>query len=169
MKLHLLAGAAIAALAVVATGAAAEQAPGWYGALDLGYNSLSKYKARSTGNMVDGGPYVYDVTTDDDWAGFARLGYRYTPNWRVEFEGGYRPGDINGAHGFPRTYPTEAGLKDTALCTVGVIRTANDPCGSPGGKFDQTTFMVNVYYDIMPESSFHPFIGAGVGRDHVKA
>ena len=46
MKLHLLAGAAIAALAVVATGAAAEQAPGWYGALDLGYNSLSKYKAR---------------------------------------------------------------------------------------------------------------------------
>ena len=169
MKLNLLAGAALAALAVAATGAAAEQTNGWYGAVDLGYNSTGDYKAKSTGLMADGGAYSYDVSTKDQWAGFARLGYRYSPNWRVEFEGGYRPGDITGAKGFARDYPTESGLKDTALCTVGVIRTAASPCGSPKGSFDQTSFMVNLYYDIMPDSTIHPFIGAGVGLDHVKA
>ncbi len=72
MKLNLLAGAALAALAV-ATGASAEQANGWYGALDAGYNSMGDYKARSESNMVDGGPFVYDISTEDTWAGFARL------------------------------------------------------------------------------------------------
>lgn len=171
MKLNLLAGAALAALAVAATGAAAEQSNGWYGAVDLGYNTTGDYKAKSTGLMADGGAYSYDVGTDDQWAGFARLGYRYSPNWRVEFEGGYRPGDITTAIGYPRDYPTIAGTGtvDTALCTVGVIRTASTPCGGPKGSFDQTTFMVNLYYDILPESTFHPFIGAGLGLDHVKA
>ncbi|MGA9657909.1 MAG: OmpA family protein [Asticcacaulis sp.] len=168
MKLYLLAGAALAAMAVAGS-ASAEQANGWYGALDLGYNTKSDYKARSSGLMPDGGPYVYDVSTDDDWAGFARLGYRYNPNWRVEFEGGYRPGDIQSAVGFPRTYTTETGLKDTALCTVGVTRGASDPCGGPSGSFEQTTVMVNLYYDFLPESQFHPFVGAGIGLDSIKA
>ncbi|HTN40834.1 MAG TPA: OmpA family protein [Asticcacaulis sp.] len=168
MKHILLASAALAAMAVAGS-AAAEQTNGWYGALDLGYNSQSDYKARSQGAMPDGGAYVYDVGTDNDWAGFARLGYRYSPNWRVEFEGGYRPGEISSATGFPRTYPSETGLTDTALCTRGVIRAAGDACGSPEGSFQQTTAMVNVYYDIMPESQFHPFVGAGFGLDSVKA
>jgi outer membrane protein OmpA-like peptidoglycan-associated protein len=168
MKHILLASAALAAMAVAGS-AAAEQANGWYVAGDLGYNWKSDYKARSQGAMPDGGAYIYDVATDDDWAGFARLGYRYSPNWRVEFEGGYRPGDISSATGFPRTYPGSAALVDTAICTTGVIRAAGDPCGSPKGSFEQTTVMVNLYYDIMPESRFHPFVGAGIGLDSVKA
>jgi len=168
MKHILLASAALAAMAVAGS-AAAEQANGWYVAGDLGYNWKSDYKARSQGAMPDGGAYVYDVATDDDWAGFARLGYRYSPNWRVEFEGGYRPGDISSAVGFPRTYPGSAALVDTAICTTGVIRSAGDPCGSPKGSFEQTTVMVNLYYDILPESQFHPFVGAGFGLDSVKA
>ncbi|WP_031235603.1 OmpA family protein [Asticcacaulis sp. AC402] len=171
MKLNLLAGVALAAMAV-ATGAAAEQYPGWYGGVDLGYHAKGDYEGVSTGKMADGGAYMYDVATDEDWAGFARLGYRYNPNWRVEFEGGYRPGDVTTATApFPRDYPTIPGTTavDTALCTVGVIRGANDPCGGPRGSFDQTTFMVNLYYDILPESSLHPFVGVGVGLNHVKA
>ncbi|WP_415500692.1 outer membrane protein, partial [Asticcacaulis taihuensis] len=168
MKHILLASAALAAMAVAGS-ASAEQANGWYAAADLGYNWKSDYKARSQGAMPDGGAYVYDVATDDDWAGFARLGYRYSPNWRVEFEGGYRPGDISSAVGFPRTYPGSAALVDTAICTTGVIRAAGDPCGSPKGSFEQTTVMVNLYYDFLPESQFHPFVGAGVGLDSVKA
>lgn len=171
MKLKLLAGVALAAM-VTATGAAAEQYPGWYGGVDLGYNSMGDYQGVSEGNMADGGAYMYDVATDESWAGFARLGYRYNPNWRVEFEGGYRPGDISSAIApFARDYPTIAGTTtvDTALCTVGVIRGAADPCGAPRGSFDQTSFMVNLYYDIMPDSSFHPFVGAGFGLNQVKA
>ena len=113
MKLNLLASAALAALAV-ATGASAEQTPGWYGAVDAGYNQMGDWKAKSTGNMVDGSPFSYNVSTNDDWAGFARLGYRYTPNWRVEFEGGYRPGDVTTAIGFARNFgPTRGGVHVT--------------------------------------------------------
>ena len=168
MKLNLLAGAALAALAV-ATGASAEQANGWYGALDAGLNSMGDYKARSANNMVDGGPFVYDISTEDTWAGFARLGYRYSPNWRVEFEGGYRPGDVDTAIGFPRTYPGLAGTRDTALCTPTVIRTASTECGGPEGSLTQTSLFVNLIYDILPESTFHPFVGVGVGLNQVKA
>ena len=105
MKHILLASAALAAMAVAGS-AAAEQANGWYVAADLGYNWKSDYKARSQGAMPDGGAYIYDVATHDDWAGFARLGYRYSPSWRVEFEGGYRPGDISSATSLPASIPS---------------------------------------------------------------
>ncbi len=172
MKLKLLAGAALVALSFgLAQTASAEQSQGWYGALDLGTNSMDGYKAKSTGLMADGGPYYYKVSTKDSWAGFARLGYRYSPHWRVEFEGGYRPGDVSSAIGFKRVSPVTPGLGaiDTALCTPGVIRAAGDKCGSPKGSITQSTFMVNMYYDIMPDSSFHPFVGVGLGLDDVKA
>ena len=168
MKLKLLAGAALAALAV-AGAASAEQATGWYGAIDLGSNTKSDYKARSQGDMVDGGPFVYNISTKDNVAGFARLGYRYSPNWRVELEGGIRPGDVDGAIGFPRTY-AGGNLLPTALCNPGNgARTASSACGHPSGIFNQTSLMVNLIYDIMPESRFHPFVGVGAGIDSVKA
>jgi opacity protein-like surface antigen len=161
MKLNLLAGVALAAMAV-ATGAAAEQPTGWYGAVDLGANQMGDYKAHSTFSaMPDGGRWAYNIGTEDSWAGFARLGYRYSPNWRVEFEGGYRPGDVDTAVGFQRVYT--AGVNqpplDTALCTPGLIRTASTPCGGPSGSLTRTDLMVNLYYDILPDSTFHPFIG----------
>jgi OOP family OmpA-OmpF porin len=134
MKLKLLAGAALAALAV-AGAASAEQANGWYGALDLGANTKSDYKASSQYTMVDGGPFVYNIGTKDNVVGFARLGYRYSPNWRVELEGGVRPGTVDSAIGFPRSYQVGPNtvVNPTALCTPGVIRGASDACGHPDG------------------------------------
>ena len=170
MKLNLLAGVALAAMAA-ATGAYAEQAQGWYGAVDAGYNTMGAWKAKSTGNMPDGSPFAYDVSTENTWAGFARLGYRYSPSWRVEFEGGYRPGDVDTAIGFKRNYGALSGntAVDTALCTPVKVRASGDACGGPDGSLTQSTFMVNLYYDILPESTFHPFVGVGAGLDHIKA
>ncbi|HRD47855.1 MAG TPA: outer membrane beta-barrel protein, partial [Caulobacter sp.] len=89
MKFKLLAGAAIAA-SLVASGASAQD---WYGALDLGYH----WSDDSTFETALGD---ISVDPDDTWVGFARLGYRLSDNWRVELEGGYRPGDVpNGTPG----------------------------------------------------------------------
>ena len=173
MKLKLLAGAALVALSLgMANKAAAEQTTGWYGAVDLGYNLLTDddYMGHGTGNMVDGAPFKYKISTKENWEGFARLGYRYSPHWRVEFEGGYRPGNIDKMYDpSPRDYGAAyGGVHTSAVCTSNVIRTSSTPCGHPKGSQDVSTFMVNMYYDIMPDSSFHPFIGAGVGLADVK-
>jgi outer membrane protein OmpA-like peptidoglycan-associated protein/outer membrane protein W len=160
MKLKLLAGAAV--LAMMAAGSAyAEQAEGWYLGVDLGGNQRGDWKAKSSGNMPDGSPFRYDVSTEDNWAGFARLGYRYSPNWRVEFEGGYRPGDVATAvDGSLRTF--RAGLtRQSALCTPSI--TLGSTCGGPDGTISQSSLMVNLIRDLAPESSFHPFVGLGFG------
>ncbi len=173
MKLKLLAGAALVALSFgVAHSASAEQAKGWYGAVDLGYNipSDDDYVGHGTGNMVDGAPFVYQISTKENWEGFARLGYRYSPHWRVEFEGGYRPGELDKMYDpSPRDYgPALGGVHTSAVCTPNVVRTANDPCGHPKGSMNISTFMVNMYYDIMPDSSFHPYVGVGLGLADIK-
>jgi opacity protein-like surface antigen len=74
MKFKLLAGAAMAA-AFAATGAAAQQ-PGWYGAVDLGYHWPQSFDMTSSNNAANGAPYEWAFNQEDDWAGFARLGYR---------------------------------------------------------------------------------------------
>lgn len=83
MKFKLLAGAAIAA-SLVASGAAAQD---WYGALDLGYHWSDDSSFETTLGKVR-------IDPDDDWVGFARLGYQLSDHWRVEMEGGYRPGTV---------------------------------------------------------------------------
>src|SRR5690606_37769055 len=82
VKTLILATSAAGALALSA-GAASADPNGWYGAIDAGYHMAEAETSAG-----------FDVEIDDDWAGFARLGYRFTPNWRVELEGGYRPGEI---------------------------------------------------------------------------
>src|SRR6185295_5447980 len=67
MKFKLLAGAALAAV-FAATGAAAQV--GWYGAVDLGY-----HWPETTSFDTTSGASV-DLRTQDDWAGFGRLGYQ---------------------------------------------------------------------------------------------
>jgi len=172
MKLKLMAGAAV--LAMMAAGSAyAEQAEGWYLGVDLGANQRGEWKAKSSGNMQDGSPFRYDVSTEDNWAGFARLGYRYNPNWRVEFEGGYRPGDVSTAvDGSNRTFLVNVmGVNQqrslvSALCTPSVTLPSSTPhsfCGGPDGTISQTSLMVNLIRDLAPESKFHPFVGLGFG------
>lgn len=147
MKLKLLAGVALASL--FTAGTASAEPNGWYGAIDAGYNFWSDdVEAISTTT----GPSLL-IEVEDDFAGFARLGYRFTPNWRVELEGGYRAGDIgqvsNQANGLP------------AVCNA---VPATGPCNSPDGEHTATTFMANVIYDFGNEDwGFRPFVGLGAG------
>ena len=158
MKFKLLAGAALAAV-FAASGASAQV--GWYGAADLGYHWPEGIRATSSANAANGQPYIWDFNQEDDWAGFARLGYQLTDHWRVELEAGYRSGDIESIRGGTN----QAVL---GLCTPGVVRTAAAPtCGKPNGEQKSWTVMGNVLYDFLPESTINPFVGAGIGVNHV--
>ncbi len=143
MKVKLLAGVAMAGL--FTAGAAAADPNGWYGAIDAGYHMAE----------VELDSAVDEFEVDDDWAGFARLGYRFTPNWRVELEGGYRPGELgeltnNGTPGFCNATP------------------AVGPCENPEGDLTATTLMMNVIYDFgSADSAMRPFIGLGAGVNRV--
>ena len=159
MKLKLLAGAAMAA-AFAASGAMAQE--GWYGAVDLGYHWPTEFKVTSSNNAANGAPYAWELNQEDDWAGFARLGYKLDDNWRIELEVGYRGGDIDSIRG-------GSNQAVVGLCTPGVIRTAAAPtCGSPDGDVTSWSLMGNVLYDILPDSALSPFIGAGIGINHTK-
>jgi len=149
--------------ALAASQAVAEQAPGLYVAGGVGYNWKSDQEVKSDATIGSTGQkYVYDLSTKDALAGFARLGWRYNDHFRVELEGAYRPGDINAAHG-PEKRNYGNGLKDDAIC--GTV--SSTVCSSPSGKIDQTTLFVNAIYDFYPEYSLHPYIGAGIGLDYV--
>jgi opacity protein-like surface antigen len=156
MKLNLLAGAAF--VAVVAASAAQAASPnGWYGAIDAGWHSPSTVKAASANASPDGGAYSWNYDLKDNWAGFARLGYRVNPNWRVELEGGYRPGDLSNVSGrdASRAATEPFGLKDAGTG------------GSPGGHIHSWTVLGNLIYDFLPESKVNPFVGAGLGFNYV--
>ncbi|MDO9431404.1 MAG: outer membrane beta-barrel protein, partial [Phenylobacterium sp.] len=125
MKFKLLAGAALAVTTLAATGAAAQDS-GWYGAVDVGYHWSDNVKQK-----VGLGSYAIDP--EDSWTGFARLGYRLSPSWRVEMEGGWRPGDLE------------------------------SPPFDAMGQFEVLSLMGNVVYDFMPDANLHPFLGLGAG------
>ena len=164
MKSKLLAGASLAA-ALAATGAHAAQPNGFYAAVDGGYRQQANGGIHTTSSALasDGQPFGYKWSRDDDWTGFARLGYQVAPHWRVELEGGYRPGDLHSVRGASdRAQPT-------GLCSPGVIRTAAAPtCGKPGGSQDEYSVLGNLIYDILPDSRIDPFIGVGVGVSYLK-
>lgn len=127
MKVKLLAGVAMAGL--FTAGVANAEPNGWYGAIDAGYHTIGEIETISQGT----GPQ-FDFDVEDDWAGFARLGYRFDQNWRVELEGGYRSNDIESI------VSSTAGLP-TGICQVGP---AAGPCGVPDGEISAATLMMNV-------------------------
>ena len=151
MKLKLLAG--VAAASLFTAGAAAAQSPGWYGAVDAGYQVIDDINLESQTTGVN-----WNWEVNDGWAAFARLGYRFDPNWRVELEGGYRSGDIGTVRRANNNVPS-------GLCN---ITPATGPCYSPDGDFDSVTLMANVIYDFGWESwGVRPFVGLGVGVNRV--
>ena len=151
MKVKLLAGVAMAGL--FTAGVANAEPNGWYGAIDAGYHTIDDLELTSQTT----GPQ-WDFALDNDWAAFARLGYRFDQNWRVELEGGYRSNDINSV-----TNPNP-GIP-SGVCAVGP---AAGPCGSPDGEIKSTALMVNVIYDFgSADSSLRPFIGLGAGMNRV--
>jgi outer membrane protein OmpA-like peptidoglycan-associated protein/outer membrane protein W len=151
MKVKLLASVALAGL--FTAGAAAAEPNGWYGALDAGYNFWGDdVEARSEGL---GQPLAIHV--DDDWAAFARLGYRFDQNWRVELEGGYRAGEIE--------YIANSTTGAARICNV---VPATGPCLAPDGEMNAASLMVNVLYDFGDDSwALRPFIGLGAGANRV--
>ena len=158
-KKALLLGGVLGALALAPQAMAQER--GWYGAFDLGYHWPEGIETSSENLAVDGSPYKYTFTSEDDLAGFVRLGYQFAPNWRVELEGGARAGDIETIRGNPArlTVPD-------AVCSPTVP--VGPTCAAPQGSVESYTMMANVLYDFFPSSSFRPFIGAGIGVNYVK-
>ena len=150
MKTFVLASSAAAALALSA-GAASAEPNGWYGAIDAGYHMIDDINAESS---TTGANWNWEV--NDGWAAFARLGYRFNPNWRVELEGGYRSGDI----GKVRAVTGTQGLCNLTPATGG--------CFSPEGDIESMTLMANVIYDFGFEYwGVRPFVGLGAGVNRV--
>ncbi len=158
MKHALLFGAAL--LTVSASAATAQVLPpsGVYVAADAGYNRQDGIEGTSNVNATDGKPYEWSFDTDDDVAGFLRLGYRITPNFRAELEGGYGQRDLEtflGSTGRPQPI---------GLCRAGVQRTGAAPACQPAeGEIRVASVMINAIYDFLPSSRFQPFVGVGVG------
>ncbi|WP_304271973.1 outer membrane protein, partial [Brevundimonas naejangsanensis] len=151
VKSLILASSAAAALALSA-GAASAEPDGWYGAIDAGYHIIDDINTEAS---ATGHNWNWEV--NDGWAAFARLGYRFNPNWRAELEGGYRSGDI----GRVRAVSGPQGL-----CN---LTPATGPCHSPEGDITSTTLMANVIYDFgTPDWTLRPFVGLGVGVNRVK-
>ena len=147
MKVKLLAGVAMAGL--FAAGAASAEPNGWYGAIDAGYHTVGEIETIST---TTGPGLTHEI--EDSWAGFARLGYRFNENWRVELEGGHRSaGEIESI----TNSVTGAAAVCNAVPAVG-------PCLIPDGEIFSTTLMANVIYDFGDASwSLRPFVGIGAG------
>jgi outer membrane protein OmpA-like peptidoglycan-associated protein len=151
-KTLFLASSAAAALALSA-GAASAEPDGWYGAVDAGYHFTPNNINVEAGNTVN-----WQIETNDGWAAFARLGYRFNPNWRVELEGGYRSGDIGRIRHSTGSVPS-------GVCN---FTPATGPCYSPEGDVEATTLFINTIYDIGGEYwGVRPFVGLGIGVNRV--
>ncbi len=151
-SVKLFAGMALA-LAAVASPVLAGTTLGWYVAADLGEHQASTQKldVRDVTVQSPGLPVntpAYRLKTDKDVAAFLRTGYRLSSNWRAEIEYGHRPSEVR------------AGLVDRPDEIV--------PAGGKRGSQRLQTLMLNVIYDLAPNSKFHPFVGAGVGAVEIK-
>lgn len=136
MKKQLMAGAAL--LALFGAGPALADPDGVYVAGDIGYHWP---QSNDWDACVGAVCTPVEVKAGDDWAGFARLGYRLNANWRIEAEAGYR--------------------ESNELELGGVTFDDVDA--------NATTLMANLLYDFgNRDSSFRPFVGAGVGGAEVK-
>ncbi len=156
-----------AALALLLASAAWAEPNGWYAAWDVGAHwDNGTPAAHSTGLRPNGLEAKWRLHTKTDWAAFGRLGYRFDPNWRAELELGWRNGSLDYFHGSNAQGPVGGNGEPIGVCAVS---SGAGTCARPRGFSDQLTGMANIIYDFFPESSFHPFVGAGVGVDYNKA
>ena len=154
MKLKLLTATALAG--ALFGPAAFAQESGWYGAIDLGAHHVRPIQLDTSGLPGNG----FNQRTNWDFAGFARIGYRFSPHFRLELEGGYRPAGIE--HMIRLNPPSDENFN---VCAVA---SAENTCPAPNGSVDSYTGMVNALIDILPNFVINPFIGGGVGINHVR-
>jgi OmpA-OmpF porin, OOP family len=158
MKLKLLAGAALAGLCVGTVAYADPADSGWYGAIDLGVQKAQPVDTKSQFGELGGGPAdLRFFSSDGDFAGFARIGYKITPHVRVELEAGYRTSDMGRVVDDSTSHhPLDA----TGICGN---KFPSGGCTNPPGELHAWTGMANVLVDILPRAMFDPFIGGGGG------
>ena len=114
MRLKLLGGVALAA-ACAASASWAED--GWYGAIDAGVHQPRNI----TGNSV--GVPSYEIKTENTNAiVLGKIGYRFSPWIRLEFEGGPRPANLHGV--------STTGTAPSYLCDGGTTLAFNPATGS---------------------------------------
>ena len=85
MKKSSLATFGAAAIGLLfASAAPAAELNGWYAAWDVGFHFDGQSEAaHSAGLKPDGTHARWELRYSNDWAAFARLGYRWTPHIRT--------------------------------------------------------------------------------------
>lgn len=87
-----------------------------------------------------------------DWAGYAHVGYRLDPHWRVELRGGYHAG---------ATGPAALGGAAADDCADAELGLACEPREAPLGAFSASA---NLVFDALPDSRWvDPFVSVGAG------
>jgi opacity protein-like surface antigen len=128
----------------------------WYTALDLGMHVPSDIAASSPLRTADGSRERWDWQLDSNFVALWRLGRHVGDRWRVEFEAGFRPIDIDS------TYTPQAG--PAGVCSNSIGAAAYPACDPATGKFDISTAMLNAIYAPWGEAGrVAPFIGVGAG------
>lgn len=82
---------ASAAIAVLASPAAARDRSGYYVGLGIGHSQVEDYNDTGTAN---------DITFDNGYGAYGSIGYAFARHWRIEAELGYRDNDAD-MTGFP--------------------------------------------------------------------
>ncbi|MBW8733462.1 MAG: outer membrane beta-barrel protein, partial [Asticcacaulis sp.] len=145
-RLRLITGTALTLTGAACAGTAlADTKLGWYAAIDGGHDLSSSQAIKvtdvtltsSTGTTPPAAAGDYTLKPDYAAEGFARVGYRFTPNLRGEIELGARPGAVINGLGGNRTDDL--------------------------GTFDKTSLMANAIFDFRPDMGVHPFVGVGAG------
>lgn len=153
---HLVMAASAAGALALSAGAASAEPNGLYVAGDIGGHFMEEgILARA-----EAGP-AFEFELNDGPAYFARVGYKFNPNWRVEIEGGLRRNDLGAVQRFTDTVPS-------GICNTGTIGS----CENPDGNVRAYTAMANVIYDFgSPEWNVRPYVGLGAGYNwvHIKA
>ena len=163
MKLKLLAGAALAGVFAAAGAYATPADSGWYGAIDLGGHTRARHGTTSQFGEL-GGRQRTCVFTNVNFAGFARVGYKISPHFRVELEAGYRPADLRASSSATSRPSGRQHLRRLQLRR----RRLSMRLPRAGGDNDTWTAMGNVLFDLLPDSPIDPFIGGGIGDAHVR-
>ena len=166
MKLKLMAGAAVVAFLAASSAHAV-----WYAGFDVGYNnphvtnleSSERIAQGSTATAVgaagsagtnfvpgDAGNLDYRFISDENIAGFARLGYRAAPNVRVELEVGERRSDLEAFGGPAGSGPISMGIANSAGNTAGA-RFNLGQVNNVRAEFRELSIMANALYDIAPD------------------
>lgn len=131
----------------------------WYGAFDLGYQLKGSFKGVAEGKAIDNSSTVsWKHHLEGGAAGFARIGYYWTPRFRTELELQYRPsiiGDIDGSAVAP-----------FGVCGILLSGDGGQPfqCDDLKGRARSYGAFGNMLIDLRDRNAkFVPYVGAGLG------